>query len=164
MPEDTLMGEAERLLDACRQRRVKLAAAESLTGGLLSAMLTEIAGASDVVERGFVTYSNAAKIEMLGVPAELIAAQGAVSAPVAAAMASGALEHSRADLAVAVTGLAGPAGGTTTKPIGLVHLAAARRDGATWERELRLGAIGRAKVRLASVAAALALLRTALEA
>jgi nicotinamide-nucleotide amidase len=162
MREDALVGEAERLLEACRRLKIKLAIAESCTGGLLIALLTEVAGASDVVERGFITYSNEAKTEILGVPAELIAREGAVSAPVAAAMARGALAHSRADLAVAVTGVAGPGGGSQAKPVGLVHLAAARRNRAAVNRELRLGTIGRVQVRKASVEAALGLLQAAL--
>ena len=124
MFDDALIREAASLLDACRARALKLATAESCTGGLIAALLTEIPGSSDVVERGFVTYSNAAKTEQLGVPADLIATHGAVSEPVARAMAEGALSHSHADLAVSVTGVAGPGGGTATKPVGLVHLAA----------------------------------------
>ena len=149
-----------RLQDIQRGRR--LATAESCTGGLIAALLTEIPGSSDVVERGFVTYSNEAKAEMLGVPASLIATRGAVSEEVARAMAEGALGASRADVAVSVTGVAGPGGGSELKPIGLVHLAAARKGGATLHREHRFGAIGRDDVRLKSVAAALALLRQAL--
>jgi nicotinamide-nucleotide amidase len=157
-----LRDEAARLLDACRKGGVKIATAESCTGGLLAALLTEIAGSSDVVERGFVTYSNEAKIEALGVAADLIAAHGAVSEAVARAMAEGALGHSRADIALSVTGVAGPGGGSVAKPVGLVHLACARRDGATLHRECRFGDIGRDAVRLESVEAALALIRQAL--
>ena len=119
------------------QSGLKLATAESCTGGLIAAILTEVPGSSDVFERGFVTYSNEAKTELLGVPAELIEKHGAVSEEVARAMASGALGHSRADIAVAVTGVAGPGGGTTAKPVGLVHLAAARRGSVT-HKEIRL--------------------------
>jgi nicotinamide-nucleotide amidase len=136
---------------------LKLAAAESCTGGLLTALLTEIAGSSDVVERGFVTYSNAAKHEMLGVPEAMLAEHGAVSEPVARAMADGALAHSAADVAVAVTGIAGPGGGTAAKPVGLVHFAAARRGGGVLHRECRFGDIGRSEVRIASVREALQL-------
>src|SRR5262245_46603930 len=126
-----LQGEAAHLLDAFRARRMRLAAAESCTGGLIAALLTHIPGASDVLERGFVTYSNDAKVEMLGVAADLIAAHGAVSEPVVRAMAEGALRASRADATIAVTGITGPGGGSEAKPVGLVHVAAARRDGAT---------------------------------
>ena len=119
---EALVSEAAALLAACRAKGLTLATAESCTGGMIAAILTEVPGASDVFERGFVTYSNAAKKEQLGVPAELIATHGAVSKAVAHAMALGALVHSRADLAVAVTGIAGPDGGTAEKPVGLVHL------------------------------------------
>ena len=149
--------QAEALLDRLRKRGLKLATAESCTGGLLAALLTEIAGSSDVVERGFVTYSNAAKHEMLGVPETMLAEHGAVSAPVARAMAEGALAHSAADVAVAVTGVAGPGGGTAVKPVGLVHFAAARRGGAVLHRECRFGDIGRSEVRIASLREALQL-------
>jgi nicotinamide-nucleotide amidase len=117
------------LLEAARARSIKIATAESCTGGLISATLTEIPGSSDVFERGFVTYSNQAKTEMLGVSQELIDAKGAVSEEVALAMAEGAIRNSQADLAVAVTGIAGPGGGSKDKPVGLVHFATARRDG-----------------------------------
>ena len=117
------------LLEAARARSLKIATAESCTGGLISATLTEIPGSSDVFERGFVTYSNQAKTEMLGVSQELIDAKGAVSEEVARAMAEGAIHNSQADLAVAVTGVAGPGGGSKDKPVGLVHIATARRDG-----------------------------------
>ena len=163
MFDEHLIREAASLLEACRQRKLMLATAESCTGGLIAGLLTEIPGSSDVVERGFVTYSNAAKTEQLGVPADVIATQGAVSEPVARAMAEGALAQSRADLAVSVTGVAGPGGGTPTKPVGLVHLAVARRGGSTVHQELRLGDLGRGPIRMATVEAALALLRRGLE-
>ena len=151
------MDDAERLLDDYRRAGLRLATAESCTGGLVAACLTEIAGASHVVERGFVTYSNEAKTELLGVPAELLRDHGAVSLETAGAMADGALARSRADVAVAVTGIAGPGGATPGKPVGLVFLAAARRGGATTvERHVFAG--DRRAVRLAAVAAALALL------
>jgi len=159
-----MLDEAVRLLDAFRARRFRLATAESCTGGLIAALLTEIPGASDVVERGFVTYSNAAKQECLGVPAALLEAHGAISQAVARAMAEGALAHSHADVAVAVTGLAGPGGGSAAKPVGLVHLAAARTGGPTLHQECRFGDIGRGEVRIRSVEVALALLWRALEA
>ena len=120
MIDAAILAAAERLLERCRKRGLRIATAESCTGGLIAASLTAIAGSSDVVDRGFVTYSNAAKTEMLGVPAALIDRVGAVSAEVAAAMASGALARSAADLAVAVTGVAGPGGGSVAKPVGLV--------------------------------------------
>lgn len=153
---------ARDLLQALRARKMQMATAESCTGGLVAGLLTEIPGSSDVVERGFVTYSNAAKTELLGVPAPLIASHGAVSEPVARAMAEGAIQHSRADVAVSITGVAGPGGGTADKPVGLVHFAVARRDGPTIAREHRFGDVSRGRVRLLSVEAALALVRTAL--
>jgi nicotinamide-nucleotide amidase len=155
----SLTTQAEALLADFRKRNLKLAAAESCTGGLVTGLLTEIAGSSDVVERGFVTYSNAAKHEMLGVPSEMLVTHGAVSEPVARAMAEGALTRSGADVAVAVTGVAGPGGGSAAKPVGLVHFAAVRRGGEVLHRECRLGDIGRGAVRLKSVEVALALLR-----
>ena len=130
MPDDRLHKLAETVLALCRAKKLMLATAESCTGGLIAGALTEIAGSSDVVDRGFVTYSNRAKTEMLGVPAALIEKHGAVSADVARAMAAGALAHAPVDLAVAVTGIAGPGGGSAEKPVGLVHLAVARRGGA----------------------------------
>lgn len=117
---------AERVLVACRKRKLKVVTAESCTGGLVAATLTAIAGSSDVVERGFVTYANEAKREMLGVPWDALLGHGAVSELVARAMATGALAHSQADIAVSVTGVAGPGGGSEDKPVGLVHLAAVR--------------------------------------
>jgi nicotinamide-nucleotide amidase len=157
-----LIAEAAALLDVCRERGDLLAAAESCTGGLLGATLTAIPGSSDVFERGFVTYSNTAKSEMLGVPVWLIERHGSVSEDVARAMVGGALTYSRATLAVAVTGIAGPAGGTAEKPVGLVHLAAARRDAPVTHERLLLGAIGRAEIRRESVRHALALLASLL--
>lgn len=139
------------LVDLLRAKGLKLATAESCTGGLIAGAITEIAGSSDVFDRGFVTYSNEAKAEMLGVPPAMVAAHGAVSPEVARAMAEGALRNSRADLAVAVTGVAGPGGGTASKPVGLVYLSAMRRDGAPVVEELRLGSIGRGPVRRATV-------------
>jgi nicotinamide-nucleotide amidase len=156
---DALVPEAAALLEACRAKKQNHATAESCTGGLIAAVLTEVPGSSDVLERGFITYSNAAKTEQLGIPVALIAQHGAVSDEVAEAMAAGALQHSRADLAVSVTGIAGPGGGTVEKPVGLVYLAASRRNGAVAARELRLGDIGRGEIRRATVSAAFALLR-----
>ena len=154
-----MMADAEALLEDCRGRGLKLATAESCTGGLVTGLLTEIAGASDVVERGFVTYSNDAKRDLLGVAAATLDQAGAVSAETARAMAEGALEHSAADITVAITGVAGPDGGTAEKPVGLVHLASARRDRQTLAEEHRFGAMGREGIRLASVRAAFALIR-----
>ena len=149
-----------RVLEACRARGLRIATAESCTGGMIAAALTDIAGSSDFVERGFVVYSNQAKHEMLGVPEATLARYGAVSAEVAIALAEGALARSPADLAVAVTGIAGPGGATTTKPVGLVHLACARRGRATVQRrEVFEG--DRAAVRAATVAMALEMLLSA---
>ncbi|MBL8569604.1 MAG: CinA family protein [Phreatobacter sp.] len=154
--------EAQRLavqvLDACRERGLMVATAESCTGGLVAAALTAIPGSSTVVERGFVTYTNEAKIEMLGVRAAMIDAVGAVSPETAEAMAWGALTNSRAQIAVSVTGIAGPGGATETKPVGLVHFAAASEDGRLARREERFGDIGRDEVRRRSVIVALHLL------
>jgi nicotinamide-nucleotide amidase len=150
---------AKALLALCRSRGLRIATAESCTGGLVAGALTEIAGSSDVVDRGFVTYSDAAKEAMLKVPAATLKRHGAVSAETAIAMAVGALKHSQADLAVAITGIAGPGGGSKAKPVGLVHFAAARRDGRQIERRRLFGKIGRRRVRLKSVAEALKLLR-----
>ena len=145
---------AEDLLERCRQTGLKIATAESCTGGLVAACLTEIAGSSDVFERGFVTYSNVAKSELLGVPVHVIADNGAVSELVARAMAEGTLAHSRADIAVAVTGVAGPGGGTQDKPVGLVHVACARIGMPTLHRRCLFGDQGRRTVRELSVRAA----------
>jgi nicotinamide-nucleotide amidase len=153
-----ITGTASALLDACRAQGLKLAAAESCTGGLIAAALTAIPGSSDVFERGFVTYSNEAKSEMLGVPAALIATHGAVSMEGAVAMAEGALARSRADVAVAVTGVAGPGGGSAAKPVGLVHIAVARRGGGRSHEECRFGDVGRDAVRDATVRKALELI------
>jgi nicotinamide-nucleotide amidase len=127
MIDAAILAQAEALLAQCRAARLMLATAESCTGGLIAATLTAIAGSSDVVERGFVTYSNEAKTDLVGVDPALIATHGAVSEPVARAMAEGAVTRSRADIAVSVTGVAGPGGGTATKPVGLVWFGCARR-------------------------------------
>ena len=155
---------AEHVLRKVRGLGLMIATAESCTGGLVAGALTSIAGSSDVFERGFVTYSNEAKAEMLGVEQALIDAHGAVSAEVAVAMAACALKFSRAQISVAITGIAGPGGGTAEKPVGLVHFAAAKlRDGdrvefAAIHSEKRFGDIGRADVRARSVETALRLL------
>lgn len=150
------------MLDAARAAGLVIATAESCTGGMIAGALTAIAGSSDVVERGFVTYTNDAKSEMLGVPAALIERNGAVSEPVARAMAEGALRHSRADLAVSVTGIAGPGGATETKPVGLVHLAVARKGGETHSGH-DVFAGDRTAVREAATARALDMLLQALK-
>ena len=154
-----LLSLAKTVLDEARAKNLRIACAESCTGGLVAGLLSEIPGASDVLERGFVTYSNEAKEEMLGVPHALIAEHGAVSAQVARAMAEGAVAHSHAQLALAVTGIAGPGGGTKLKPVGLVYIAAHRDGRTTQYEEHRFGDIGRTNVRLKSVEAALLLLR-----
>ena len=148
---------AQSVLDACRARGWHVATAESCTGGLVAAALTAIAGSSDVVERGFVTYSNQAKSELLGVPAETIAAHGAVSAETAAAMAEGAVARAPVDLAVSVAGVAGPGGGSVEKPVGLVIFGLARRDGSC-RTERYIFAGDRSAVRRAAVNRALGLL------
>ncbi len=150
---------ATALLELCRARGLKVATAESCTGGLVAGALTEIAGSSDVVDRGFVTYSNAAKQQMLGVSAGIIDEYGAVSRQTAQAMVRGALGHADADLAVAITGIAGPGGGSADKPVGLVHFAAASRSGALIHKEMHYGDIGREQVRHKSVLQALAMLK-----
>lgn len=162
MFDDALLRRAARLVAAARDRGLTLATAESCTGGLVAALLTEVPGSSAVLDRGFVTYSNAAKSEMLGVPPALIAAEGAVSEAVARAMATGVLARSAAAVSVSITGVAGPGGGTPAKPVGLVHFACARRGGGVAAVERRFGDIGRGAVRLASVAQALDLLDAAL--
>lgn len=149
---------AARLLDLCRTRGLKIATAESCTGGLVAAALTEIPGSSDVFDRGFVTYSNAAKQAMLGIPAETLARFGAVSRETAEAMARGAISRSEADLTVAITGVAGPGGGSPEKPVGLVWFAATARGGTTIPREMRYGDLGRSEVRRRSVLEALKML------
>lgn len=146
-----LVQRAAGLIDLCRRKKLMLATAESCTGGLIAGLITSVPGSSDVLDSGFVTYSNDAKARMIGVPAELIAAHGAVSEEVARAMAEGALDHSAAEIAVAVTGVAGPGGGTPLKPVGLVHCAAARKGHDTITRVLRLGGIGRDQVRMETV-------------
>ncbi|MCG2626450.1 CinA family protein [Bradyrhizobium sp. WYCCWR 13023] len=146
------------LLDLCRMRKLTIATAESCTGGLVAGALTDIPGSSDVIDRGFVTYSNDAKRAMLGVEASTLTNFGAVSKETATAMAVGALERADVDLAVAITGIAGPGGATPGKPVGLVHFAAAARDGRIIHREQRFGAIGRTAVRQRSVVEALRML------
>ena len=166
---ERLVLEAQGVLDFCREHGFTVATAESCTGGLVAVYLTHIAGASDIVERGFVTYSNDSKTELLGVDAQIIAEHGAVSRQTALAMAAGALWRSKASVSVAVTGIAGPGGGSEDKPVGLVHFAIARRVSVSREQldfkalhhEEKYGDIGRAEVREASVATAFRMLRQA---
>jgi len=148
---------AKAVVEAATIRDLMTATAESCTGGLVAGALTAVPGSSAALDRGFVTYSNAAKIEMLGVDAGTLALHGAVSEPTARAMAEGAIARSRASVAVSVTGVAGPGGGSAEKPVGLVHFAATGPAGTIW-REERFGDIGREAVRLASVEIALTLL------
>lgn len=155
-----LLARAEKLLADARAKGLKIATAESCTGGLVAGLLTEIAGSSDVFERGFVTYSNKAKQELLGVPGALIRQQGAVSEAVARAMAEGAIRNSTAQLSVAITGIAGPDGGSDEKPVGLVHITAARAGEASLHRECRFGDIGRGEIRLKSVETAMEMLQS----
>jgi len=158
-----LAAAAEQTLKLFKARQKMLVTAESCTGGLISAVLTEIPGSSAVVERGFVTYSNAAKSECLNVSADIIKVHGAVSREVAVAMAAGALANSVADFSVSVTGVAGPDGGTYAKPVGLVHIAAAARNLDGVHKECRFGDIGRARVRVATAIAALSLVTEMLD-
>ena len=153
---------ARHLLEKARAKGATIATAESCTGGLVAGLLTEIAGSSDVVERGFVTYSNEAKMEMLGVPEATLIAHGAVSEATARAMADGALARSRAAFAISITGIAGPGGGTAEKPVGLVHFACAGTGRPTVHAERRFGSLDRAGVRYAAVVQALAMLEDAI--
>ena len=156
-----VLDEAASLLDVCRAKGIRLATAESCTGGLIAATLTAIAGSSDVVECGFVTYSNRAKTELLGVPAGLIASAGAVSEPVAQRMAEGALQRSHADIVVSVTGVAGPGGDSAEKPVGLVCFGLAQR-GKPVASEHRVLPGDRTAIRAAAVATAFSLIRAGL--
>jgi len=155
---EELRAAATAVLDVCRARGLKIATAESCTGGLVAGALTDIAGSSAVLDRGFVTYSNNAKHEVLGVLVATIENHGAVSRETAEAMARGALERAGVDLAIAITGIAGPGGGSKDKPIGLVHFAAAARNGTLVQQEKRYGDIGRSAVRHKSVLQALLML------
>ncbi|KQQ46687.1 damage-inducible protein CinA [Rhizobium sp. Leaf311] len=149
---------AQKIVTDFTQRGHMLSTAESCTGGLIAGALTDISGSSAVVDRGFVTYTNDAKMEMLGVTAATLEAYGAVSRQTALQMAHGALFRSKAEFSVAVTGIAGPGGGTSEKPVGLVHLAAQRRSGRIIHRQMLYGDIGRDNVRLATVRTALEML------
>src|SRR5262249_45426626 len=159
MFDEHMLNLARLTLDEAQQRRLKIVTAESCTGGLIAGLLTEIPGSSLTVERGFIVYSNKAKEEMLGVPGDLIADAGAVSEPVARAMAEAALEESPANIAVAVPGIAGPGGGTPLKPVGLVHIAVARENKPIFHQAMRFGDIGRSKVRRETIVAALEMVR-----
>ena len=156
---EPLLPLATDIIEVCTRAGLKISTAESCTGGLVAAMLTEVAGSSAVVDRGFVTYSNAAKMDLLGVSVELIERDGAVSESVARAMAQGALGLSGADLAVAITGIAGPGGGTAEKPVGLVHFASVRRGRAVHHAREVFPDLGRSSIRLAAVREALIMLR-----
>jgi nicotinamide-nucleotide amidase len=158
MIDAELEAAARRVIEICSAKRLTVATAESCTGGLVTAALTEIPGSSAVVACSFVTYSNDAKQNLLGVPEGVLRSYGAVSRPTAQAMADGVLARTPADLAVAVTGIAGPGGGSAEKPVGLVHFAAAARNGERRAREERFGDIGRAVVRQRSVGVALEML------
>ncbi len=158
MFSSALLRLAEVVLADARAQRLRIATAESCTGGLIGGLLTEIPGSSDVFDRGFITYSNRAKQDMLDVPGDLIADQGAVSEAVSRMMAEGAVANSNAHMAVAVTGIAGPGGGTALKPVGLVHMAACRENRSIIHEAHRFGDIGRSEVRIKSVEAALQLL------
>jgi nicotinamide-nucleotide amidase len=159
MFDDETLRIAERVLDLFRVRELKLAIAESCTGGLVAAALTEIPGSSDVVLCGFVTYSNEAKRNMLAVSEATLARYGAVSRETAIEMAGGALARSDADVSVSTTGVAGPSGGSAEKPVGLVHFAAAARSMETVHEERRFGALPRTEIRRRSVLVALELLK-----
>ena len=159
MFDDDITSAAVALLDLCKAKKLTVATAESCTGGLVAAALSEIAGSSAVLDRGFVTYSNAAKQQMLGVAPATIDVYGAVSTECAGEMAKGALAHAQVDLAVSITGIAGPTGATPGKPIGLVHFCAASRSGRIIAHDRKYGDIGRTKVRRASVLQALAMLQ-----
>jgi len=150
---------AETVLSEARARTLHIVTAESCTGGLVAGVLTEIPGSSDVLQQGWVTYSNESKQQELGVPEDTLRLFGAVSEPTARAMAHGALHHAQADVSVSVTGVAGPGGGTAEKPVGLVHFAAARRGREIEHEERRFGPLSRHEIRMASVEVALNLLR-----
>jgi len=156
-----LYDQAKALIEAFRHGELRLTTAESCTGGLLAALLTEIPGSSDVLDRGFVTYSNAAKQDMLAVPAEIIAEHGAVSEAVVRAMAEGALDRSQADVAMAITGIAGPGGGRKDKSVGLVWFGLAMLGNTTHTEERRFDNQGRSIVRLEAVRVALEFLTAA---
>ncbi len=163
MLDDDIVAAGERLLEICRRKKLTVATAESCTGGLVAGMLTEIPGVSSMLDRGFITYSNQAKQDMLGVPAATLEAHGAVSRETAEAMAKGALAHAPVDLAVSVTGVAGPDGGSDEKPVGLVHFAAASRSGQLNHVEKEFGNPSRAEIRKRSVLQAIVMLQALAE-
>lgn len=158
MLDQDIVDAAHRLLDICKRKKLTVATAESCTGGLVAGTLTEAPGVSGMLDRGFITYSNAAKQEMLGVPEDVLKQYGAVSRETAEAMAKGALGYAPVDLAIAVTGIAGPTGEESGKPIGLVHFAAASRSGLLEHVEKRFGNPGRSEVRRRSVLQAFVML------
>jgi nicotinamide-nucleotide amidase len=151
MLDDDIVEAAKRLLDICRRKNLTVATAESCTAGLVAGTLAEVPGISSMLDRGFITYSNQAKQDMLGVSAETLKVHGAVSCETAEEMARGAIAHAPVDLAVSVTGIAGPDGGSAEKPVGLVHFAAASRSGNLIHAEKRFGEIGRPDIRKQSV-------------
>jgi nicotinamide-nucleotide amidase len=159
MFDDEITSAVNRLLDRCKAKKLSVATAESCTGGLVAAAISEISGSSAVLDRGFVTYSNEAKQQMLGVTPATIDVYGAVSTECAAEMARGALAHAQVDLAVSITGIAGPTGAVAGKPLGLVYFCAASRSGRIIAHDRKFGAIGRSEVRRASVLQALGMLR-----
>jgi nicotinamide-nucleotide amidase len=156
-PEDVTKS-ASLLLETCRKRKLLIATAESCTGGLLAASLTSIAGSSDVFERGFVTYSNQAKIDMLGVSANTLSSFGAVSIETAVEMAEGILRKSGSEIGISITGIAGPGGGSDDKPVGLVHMAVCRRSVGISHHECRFGLLARNTIQIEAVRTALQLL------
>ena len=158
MLDEDIVKAAGRLLDICKRKNLLIATAESCTAGLVAGTLTEVPGTSSILDRGFITYSNDAKHEMLGVSRDILAKHGAVSRETAEAMATGVLGHSRVHLAVSVTGIAGPDGGSPEKPVGLVHFAVASRNGKLVHAEKRFGNVGRSQVRKLSVLQAFAML------
>lgn len=158
MVDDDIVEAAKRLLDICKRKKLTIATAESCTAGLVAGTLSEVPGVSAMLDRGFITYSNQAKQDMLDVPKVTLDKYGAVSRETAEAMVKGALAHSKVDLAVSVTGIAGPDGGSADKPVGLVHFAAASRSGQLAREERRFGAIGRTEVRKRSVLQAFVML------
>lgn len=163
MLDDDIVEAARRLLEICKRKHLLVATAESCTAGLVAGMLTEVPGTSSVLDRGFITYSNQAKQDMLGVSAATLQARGAVSRETAEEMARGALAHAPVDLAVSVTGIAGPDGGSAEKPVGLVHFGAASRSGQFVHAEKRFGNIGRTEIRKQSVLQALRMLQDVAE-
>ncbi|MET0277871.1 MAG: CinA family protein [Pseudorhodoplanes sp.] len=163
MLDDDIVEAARRLLEICKRKHLLVATAESCTAGLVAGMLTEVPGTSSVLDRGFITYSNQAKQDLLGVSAATLQARGAVSRETAEEMARGALAHAPVDLAVSVTGIAGPDGGSAEKPVGLVHFGAASRSGQFVHAEKRFGNIGRTEIRKQSVLQALRMLQDVAE-